>query len=547
MSFRTKLIAAAALFSAAASTAQGPAAPAFSPEAFRGHVAFLADDLLEGREAGSRGHEIAARYVATQFESLGLRPGTRSGWYQPVELARYATGGTPRMRIGGRTYLDGRDLVFRASPDGDRLSLEAPLLFAGYGLDLPARGFDDYRGLDARGRIVVVLSGYPDGTPSDVGAHLNAEKARMAAERGAVGMLIVRSDAEIERTPWARLAGASRRPGTTWVDREGRPVATHSLGFVATLDRPLAESLFERAPRRLRAILEEAADGGRPAGFALTPTARVERDGAEISRFASPNVLAILPGTDPALAGEYVLMMAHLDGLGISDNEDLEDRIRNGAMDNATGVATLIEVARQMSRPGNRPRRPILFAAVTAEEVGLLGAEYLARNPVDAGRIAAVVNLDMPILTYDFTDVIAFGAEHSTLGPLVERAAAQMNVRLAPDPLPEEGLFTRSDHYEFVRVGVPSVFLMTGFAGEGRERFTHFLDESYHGPDDDLSLPFDWNVGARFAQLNYLIAREIADAPEAPLWYADSFFSDAIAPGQRRAQRPAPASHAATR
>jgi Zn-dependent M28 family amino/carboxypeptidase len=207
-------------------------------------------------------------------------------------------------------------------------------------------------------------------------------------------------------------------------------------------------------------------------------------------------------------------------------------------MDNATGVATLIEVARQMSRAGNRPRRPILFAAVTAEEVGLIGSEYLARNPVADGRVAAVVNLDMPVLTYDFSDVTAFGAEHSTLGPLVERAAARMNVRLAPDPLPHEGLFTRSDHYEFVRVGVPSVFLMTGFGGEGRERFTDFLEESYHSPQDDLALPFDWGAGARFAQLNYLIAREIADAPEAPLWYADSFFGDAIAPGQQRAQRP---------
>jgi Zn-dependent M28 family amino/carboxypeptidase len=191
-----------------------------------------------------------------------------------------------------------------------------------------------------------------------------------------------------------------------------------------------------------------------------------------------------------------------------------------------------------MMHAGDRPRRPILFAAVTAEEVGLLGAQYLARNPVTEGRIAAVVNLDMPILTYDFRDVTAFGAEHSTLGPIVERAAARMNVRVSPDPLPHEGLFTRSDHYEFVRIGVPSVFLMTGFEGEGRARFTGFLEDQYHGPSDDLSLPFDWSAGAKFAQLNYLIAREIADAPEVPLWFAGSFFGEALAAGQQRAQRP---------
>jgi hypothetical protein len=531
--------AAAAFIFPAMATAQAPAFAEFSPSAFRSHVAFLADDLLEGRESGTRGYDIAARYVATQLESLGLRAGTDDGWYQPVELVRYRTVGTPRLRIGGRTYLHGRDLVLRANPDPEPLALDAPLLFAGYGLDLPARGFDDYRGLDARGRIVVVLSGYPTGTPSDVGAHLNAEKARMAAERGAVGMLIIRSDAEIERTPWARLVGHAGRPGATWSDQEGRPFSPHGLRFVATVDRQLAEILFARTPRPLAGILRDAArDAARPAGFTLPGTARIERDGAETTRFTSPNVLGILPGTDPALAREYVLLMAHLDGLGISDDAELADRIRNGAMDNATGVATLIEVARQMSRPENRSRRPVLFAAVTAEEVGLLGAEYLARHPVIDGRIVAVVNLDMPILTYDFSDVIAFGAEHSTLGPLVERAAAQMSARLSPDPLPHEGLFTRSDHYEFVRVGIPSVFLMTGFAGEGRDHFTSFLEDSYHSPQDDLALPFDWNAGARFTRLNYLIAREIADAPEAPLWYADSFFSDAIAAGQRRAQRP---------
>jgi Zn-dependent M28 family amino/carboxypeptidase len=235
-----------------------------------------------------------------------------------------------------------------------------------------------------------------------------------------------------------------------------------------------------------------------------------------------------------------MLLMAHLDGLGVraprAGDTANADQIRNGAMDNATGVATLIEVARQFMRDHERPRRPILLAAVTAEEMGLVGAEYLAHNPV-GGRVAAVVNLDMPVLTYPFSDVIAFGAEHSTLGPIVRRAAARMNVALSADPLPHEGLFTRSDHYKFVREGVPSVFLMTGFAGEGRERFTRFLADTYHSPRDDLNLPFDWQAGARFAQLNYLIAREIADSREAPRWYADSFFGDAVAAGQPRAQR----------
>ncbi len=543
------LVAALAAFSLAAGAPGQPRAPTpeFSPDAFRGHVAFLADDRLEGREAGTRGYDIAAQYVAGQFESLGLRPAANGDWLQPIEFVRYTTRGAPRLTIAGRTYTHGRDILLRPSPDPAPLTLTAPLVFAGYGLDLPERGFDDYEGLDVRGKIVVVLHGHPLGTPSDVGAHLNVEKARMAADRGAVGMLVVRARGEAESLPWPRLLARADHPGTTWVDRDGEPFVSHRLRLNAFVARAAAAAMFTGARGSLDQVLLEASRHGvRPRGFALRQTARFEREGAAVTRFTSPNIVAVLPGTDPALANVYVLLMAHLDGLGVREGGQ-GDRIRNGAMDNATGVATLIEVARQMSRPGNRPRRPILLAAVTAEEKGLLGAEYLARHPVVDGRIVSVVNLDMPILTYDFEDVTAFGAEHSTLGPIVARAAARMNVRLSPDPLPEEGLFTRSDHYKFVREGVPSVFLMTGFAGDGRRRFTDFLANQYHSPRDDLSLPFDWTAGARFAQLNYLIAREIADAPEAPRWYADSFFGDVFGGSQQRAQRPAGDGQAASR
>jgi len=533
----------AALSMAAASAAQPaeapPAAPEFSADAFRAHVTFLADDLLEGRDTGSRGYEIAARYVATQFAGLGLRPGNGESWYQSVEFVRFAVPGTPTITVNGHVFSQGREMAMRASPDAAALALDAPLVFAGYGLDMPAGGYDDYRGLDARGKIVVVLNGTPGGMPSDIAAHLNNDKRRAAAARGAIGMIMIRTRAESARTPWTRAVNAGRRGGTTWIERDGTPFIDGGLGFSALIDEASAGFLFEGARRPLNAVLDQAAGrGARPAGFALAHRARVVREAGSGTRMTSPNVVAILPGGDPAVAGEYVLLMAHLDHLGVRETGE-GDRINNGAMDNATGVATLIEVARAMSRPGNRPRRTILFAAVTAEERGLLGAEYLARHPLPGGRVVAVVNLDMPILTYDFTDVTAFGAEHSTLGPIVERAAARMGVRLSPDPLPEEGLFTRSDHYKFVRAGVPSVFLMTGFAGNGRREFRNFLDTRYHSPRDDLSQAFDWAAGAKFARLNYLIAREIADGAEAPLWYADSFFGEAFGGSQARAQRPA--------
>lgn len=537
---KLKLLAApiaALLLAGAAPTGEGAGAPDFSADAFRAHVAFLADDLLEGREAGSRGYAIAARYVASEFAGLGLRPGARGNWYQPIRFLRYAIAGTPTLKVGNHEFAQGRGVQFRARPNARPLIVNAPMVFAGYGLDAPAAGFDDYAGLDVAGKIVVVLEGTPDGLPSEVAAGLNAGKGHSAAARGAAGMIVVSPPGEGER----RRRGRGARPGTAWLGADGLPFLDNPLGFVASAEAETVETFFARAPRRLSALFDEAARGGRPRGFALDIDAEVRMAPATTSEFQSENVIAVLPGADPALADEYVLLMAHLDHIGICRPEGEEDRICNGAMDNATGIATLLEVARAMTTAGNRPRRPVIFAAVTAEEKGLLGSEFLARNPVTDGRIVAVVNLDMPVLSYDFSDVIAFGAEHSTLGPIVERAAARMHVALAPDPLPEEGLFTRSDHFEFVRTGVPAVFLMTGFAGEGRERFTDFLAHRYHSPGDDLDQAIDWRAGAKFARLNYLIAREIADADRTPLWYADSFFGRTFGAGQDHAERPAEA------
>ena len=517
-------------------SAQAPA-PDFTPEQFRAHLVFLADDLLEGREAGSRGYDIAARYVATRFEALGLTPGAAGSWYQNVPFRRFAMTAPAQLRVGGRSFVHGRDVLFRQSPEAGRLRMDAPAVFAGYGVEAPSLGLDEYRGLDVRGRVVVVLNGAPPGVPSDVAAHLNNDKRRVAARRGAVGLIMLRSPEEARRSPFSRTTGRATEPGLAWVDPSGTPfVDAPGLRFIATADTALAEALFTGARRSLAEVHAQVARGARPRGFALPQTVSVERDNAS-SEMSSANVVAVLPGADPDLADEYVLLIAHLDGLGVSAQGE-GDRIRNGAMDNAAGVATLLEVARQMMESGERPRRSILFAAVTAEEKGLLGAQYLARHPVVEGRIVGVVNLDMPILTYDFSDVIAFGAEHSTLGPIVRRAAARMNVALLPDPLPEQGLFTRSDHYMFVREGIPAVFLMTGFSNGGERRFRDFLATHYHSPTDDLALPFDWRAATRFAELNYLIAREIADGDQAPMWNEGSFFGDMFAPLAPRAPAP---------
>jgi hypothetical protein len=521
--------------------AQAPAPmPEFSEARMKGHVAFLADDLLEGRNAGTRGYDIAARYVATQFEALGLKPaGADGGWYQNVPFRQNRFGeANARLAIAGTTFENGRDIIIAPGGPEPRQAIEAGVVFVGYGLQAPELGIDDYKGLDVRGKVVAILSGFPKGMASDIGAHLASQKAKVAQANGAVGTLSILTPTALNVFSWERRAAYAAVPTLNWLMADGRPYSdSPDLKFGAALNLPAAEMLFRGARRPLSAVIAEAErEGGKPRGFALAQTLRFERESLG-TRFDSPNVVAFLPGSDPALKDEYVLVMGHLDHDGRDESLPGEDKVYNGALDNAAGIATMIEAARALAASPDRPRRSILFAAVTAEEDGLLGAQYLARNPLPGRKLVGVVNLDMPILTYDFEDVIAFGAEHSTLGPIVERAAARDRVTLSPDPYPAEGLFTRSDHYEFVKVGIPSVALATGIKGPGKAATQAFLANHYHRVSDEVDEPIRWDSAAKFARINYLIAREIADAPEAPRWYSDSFFGKVFAPGQAKASR----------
>lgn len=520
-------------------------APVFDPEAVRAHVTFLADDLLEGREGGSRGYDIAANYVASQYLGMGLQP-VNGSYFQNLTLRMAKLDGTPALtlRFGGQELRidDTAQVLIRPSLAEQQVALDAPLVFAGYGLDHPELGLKDYAGLDVKGKIVVVLSGYPKGMNSEQGAHLNAEKALMAMKRGAVGMITVPTLQETKRLAWDRRKAQAGSSAKGWVGTDGKAfVRASGIRAGATLNPETAAKLFAAVGKPLDAILAEAdVAGKRPKGFALRASGRIEVASTWTDK-PSANVVAMLPGSDPALADEVVVMTAHLDHIG--DHGTAEDKIANGALDNASGVATMLEVAKALVKDKTNgkdaPRRPILFAAVTAEEGGLIGSDYLARNPVTGtGKPVAVVNFDMPVLLYRFTDVIAFGAEASTLGPIVAESAAKAGIRLSPDPLPEEGLFTRSDHYRFVQQGVPSVFLMTGFEGPGEKAFKDFLATHYHKPSDDLKLPIDWQAGAKFAEVNYHIIRGIADATEQPRWYAGNLFGKEFAPTAPKAPRP---------
>jgi hypothetical protein len=534
--------------SAEKATAPASTTPTFTPERFRAHVAFLADDLLEGRDTGSRGYEIAARYVAAEFDSYGLEPGGTDGsWFQQVPFQRTTRGedkGTLTITGpgGSRTYKHGDNVLVGTSTREARVDLSAPLVFVGYGIEDERLGLDDYQGLDVKDKIVVALRGYPKGLPTEEGAHVSAIKGKVAQKHGALGVIVV-ATLQFEKVfPWEKILEYSNDPDFDWVDADGKAHSEAPLlragGF---LNAPVAESLFAGADRSFADVRAEAdQDKGAPKGFALKTKVRIQ-GGGRWERITSPNVIAILPGSDPELSKEYIVLSAHLDHLGIKDvpgSKPGDDRIYNGAMDNGAGIATLLEVARAAAEAPDKPKRSMIFLATTAEEKGLLGADYYAHNPtVPIGQIVGNVDLDMPLLTYEFTDVVAFGANHSNIAKFVEQAVAPMNVKLMADPMPEQGIFTRSDHYQFVRQGVPAVFLMTGYANGGEQAWGEFQEKYYHSPRDDMSQKIDWKAGAKFAEANYRITRAMADSPTPPLWYSGDYFGDVFAPKAARAER----------
>ena len=526
----------------------------FSPERIRADVAFLSDDLLEGRDTASRGHEIAMRFVAQRFAALGLVPmgdvgadGQR-GWlqritFQKTEFADGPVGVEVTGPAGQQAFEQRKDVVLSPNPNMLKLDVTAPVVFVGYGIDNARLGINDYAGLDVKGKIVVVLRGYPLGMASEEGAHLSRTKNQMAEAHGAVGVLTLGTNASLAVRSWARTVQLSRGTSFDWVSPEGK-VRDDAPGVVlsASIDDAVANALLAGAPRTLAQIRAEAdRKGGRPKGFALKTSLRGFAT-TQGSRVSSANVVAMLPGADPVLAKQTVVLSGHLDHLGISparpgDAPD-KDRINNGAMDNAVGSATTMEVARVMAADKAPPRRSVLFLITTGEEKGLLGADYYAHFPTVAkASVVGNVDLDMPILLYPFTDLVAYGADHSTLGPQVAAAVAPMQVALAPDPEPAETIFVRSDHYMFVKQGVPAVFLGTGYANGGGAASRAFLDKVYHSPADDMNQAWNWRAGARFAEANWRITRAMADADAPPRWFKGDFFGDTFAPAAEKAAK----------
>ena len=521
------------------------------PAAIEAHLQFLASDELEGRDTGSRGHQIASNYIASQFQALGLTPaGDNNSYFQQVPL-RSARLQQESVKLSFRRGEKEWQLSYPqqffsgASLGQPELAVNASLVFVGYGLVSEEFGLDDYAGLDVNGKVVVQLAGLPASLPSEERAYLGSIKGQLAAERGAIGVITIHTPQQEKTRPYANSLLYLNTPRLAWLNSEGEPGNSSRLQAGAYLHPDAAASLFEQEQQSLADIFRMLEANQQPHGFVMNSEVSLGSN-SNHQQISSPNVIAVLEGSDPVLRDEYVVITAHSDHIGFSNDLRSEDKINNGAMDNAAGMAILLETARMFSELTVKPKRSILFVVVTAEEKGLLGADYFAHNPTrPLQSLVANVSLDMPVLLYPFADLIAFGANHSTLGEVVETAAGKEGIALSADPMPEQAIFTRSDHFTLVKQGVPAVFLMTGFTSkdpqqDGAKIWGSFFAKHYHKPSDDIASltkeygPIRYDAGAVFADINFNIALDIANTSQRPLWKADSFFNKVFAKDYNR-------------
>jgi Zn-dependent M28 family amino/carboxypeptidase len=521
------LAAFAALATTSCATVPQPLSQAERATRWWGDVTTLSSDAMEGRLTGSPGYDRAAALVVERLQALGLEPAGSDGFYQRIEFEEQlldpADARVMLVADGAETPLRVPQdmIVSRRGPIP--ASVSAPLVFIGYGLHMPEAGHDDFAGVDLRGKIAVFVSGGPASVSGALKSHARAERARLLAERGAVGAISLTTPRQTE-TPWERAAAGALQSGMYFVDPEVRPVPVPF--FEASVNPAEAERLFAGSGRRFSQVAALADASAAVPGFALRPTVRA-RPQPSTRRLSAPNVVARLPGSDPRLRAEHVVLSAHLDGLGMTTGTTTGDRVYNGALDNAAGVSALLDIAAQMKRMRVRPRRSILFVFVTGEEKGLLGSRYFSRRPtVPAASIVADLNYDMALPLYPLTSITVIGADESSIGADAAQIAQGIGLPLAPDPFPNRNSFIRSDQYSFIERGIPSVAFKFGFAADTPEAETEraWRATHYHQLTDDGSQPVFREDEIRLHDFISALALRIADAEARPRWNETSFF-----------------------
>ena len=500
--------------------ADGPA------ERWWAHVKFLASDDMNGRDTGTREHRRAAEYVSAEFKRSGVSPGGTDGYFQPV-------------RFRSRRIVEERSSLELVRPDGtvDRVVLgdeatfsmriepapqvEASIVFAGYGLQVPEVAHDDLAGLDVKGKIVMLLTGGPSSVTGPLLAHYQSIRWEYLKKAGAIGVFSIQNP-KGQDVPWDRSKLARFMPQLSIAD----PALDETIGqqVSVTINPAKADKFLTGSGHSMQELLTLSNEGKVLPRFAISSKARIAV-ALDARPLQSDNVIGLVRGTDPVLRSEYVVISAHLDHVGVGESIE-GDRIYNGAMDNASGIATLLETAAATAARGGF-KRSVIFAAVTAEEKGLLGSRYFANRPtVPAGTIVANVNTDMFLPLFPLKSLIVQGLEESDLADDLKRATDQLGIAVLPDPEPERRAFVRSDQYSFIKTGVPALSLKVGFVKDSAEHqiVKKWRTERYHAPSDDLSQPIDRQAAEDFGKVFLKVVEAIANRPTRPQWNSDSFF-----------------------
>ena len=500
------------------------AQPTNPAQAWWQHIQFLADDKMAGRDTGSAEHRKAAEYIAAAFKRAGLKPAGTKGYWQPVNfvsrqvqenecsLALIRNGQAESIALGDEAVFSMR---IAHAP-----RVEAPLVFIGYGLTIPEAKHDDVAGLDLKGKVVVLLTGGPPEISGPLKAHYQSHRWEALQRAGVIGVMQIQNPRG-QDIPWDRSKLARFRPSMGLVDAALSGASGQQLAV--TFNSMRAEKLFAGSGHTFAEILALADKGEALPHFALPASVRAQVK-FESKKLKSHNVVGMLPGTDPTLKNEYVVLSAHLDHIGTGQPIN-GDSIYNGAMDNASGIATLIEAARALTK--TPLRRSVLFVAVTAEENGLLGSKYFAARPtVPAQAMVANVNIDMFLPLFPLRSLIVQGLEESNLAADLQAVGKEMQLQILTDPEPERNAFTRSDQYSFIERGVPSASLKVGFTKGSPEHeiIKRWRTERYHAPADDLQQPVDFQAAADFNRAYLQIVKAIANRNERPQWNQDSFF-----------------------
>jgi Zn-dependent M28 family amino/carboxypeptidase len=497
-------------------------------QAWWAHIQYLASDDLQGRDTGSVGYQKAADYVAKQFADAGLQPAGTSGFMQTMDLEvrqiDESRSSIELMRNGmGEPLKLGDDVTLHVYGD-PAATLKAPAVFVGYGFAVPEAKYDEFAGQDLRGKIAVYITGGPTTIPSALRSHYQSLGERWAAlqRAGAVGIAVI-GNPKNASVPWERSSLARLNPSMGLMDT--KLAAAHGMKFSASINAAQADKWLAGTGHTITELLASADSGEPLPKFPLDVTVRA-RIAYTQHKVSSMNVLGVLPGSDPKLKSEYVAISAHLDHVGIGQPIN-GDNIYNGAMDNASGVASLIEVAKHLKRDGVHPRRSILFAAVTGEEKGELGSEYFAAHPtMPRNQIVADLNMDMflPLFALKYLEIQ--GLDESTLGDDVRTVAEPRGVIIQADKEPDQNRFTRSDQYSFVKAGIPALAFKFGWVpGTPEEKtFKEWVRVRYHAPSDDLNQPVDAPAAAQFNALLQALAVRVADADGRPSWKPTSFF-----------------------